>query len=145
VESPFGSDAAALLEALDQDLLARYPRQNIHGVELREVDGGRGVFVVARANGNVVGCGAIRPLEGDIGEVKRMYVRPEARRCGVARKVLATLEETAKKLGYTTLRLETGTRQPESIALYETHGYRRIPLFGEYMTDPYSVCYEKML
>jgi putative acetyltransferase len=145
LESPFSADAAALLQALDEDLLARYPRHNIHGVELRQLDGGRGLFVVARLNGLAIGCGAIRLLEEGIGEIKRMFVHPDARRLGVARKVLATLEETAKKLGYTTLRLETGTRQPEAIALYEKHGYHRIPPFGEYVMDPYSVCYEKVL
>jgi GNAT superfamily N-acetyltransferase len=145
LESPFSADAAALLQALDQDLLARYPQNNIHGVELREVDGGRGLFLVARLNGLAVGCGAIRPLEDSVGEVKRMYVHPDARRSGVARKLLAKLEEEAKNTGYKSLRLETGTRQPEAIALYETHGYRLIPPFGEYLSDPYSVCYEKAL
>lgn len=145
LESPSSADAAALLEALDQDLLARYPRQNIHGIELRELERDRALFVVARRGGQAVGCGAIRPLEASIGEIKRMYVHPDARRSGVARKMLLTLEEIAKSLGYTILRLETGTRQPEAIALYEKHGYHRILPFGEYVTDPYSVCYEKAL
>jgi len=47
--------------------------------------------------------------------------------------------------GFTTLRLETGTEQPEAVALYESLGYRRIPAFGEYASDPYSICYEKGL
>jgi GNAT superfamily N-acetyltransferase len=145
LESPFSEDAAALLKALDQNLLARYPRHNIHGVELQELDADHGIFVVARLNCCAIGCGAVRPLEDGVGEVKRMYVRAEARRMGVARKILATLEEVAKNQGYTVLRLETGTRQPEAIALYEAHGYHRIPPFGEYVTDPYSVCYEKAL
>src|SRR5215472_7724125 len=104
LESPLSADAAALLGALDQDLLARYPPQNIHGIDLDEVDGGRGLFVVARVDGAPVGCGAIRPLEAGVGEVRRMFVNPDARRLGVARKILETLEEGAKNLGYTTLR-----------------------------------------
>jgi putative acetyltransferase len=145
VESPTSADAAALLEALDSDLLGRYPRHAIHGVTLAELEVGQGFFVVARLDGRAVGCGAVRLLEPGIGEVKRMFVRPEARRRGIAQKVLAKLESTALELGMHTLRLETGTRQPEAIALYERQGYRRFPCFGEYGSDPFSVCYEKVL
>jgi GNAT superfamily N-acetyltransferase len=145
VESPYGPEAASLLEELDRDLRKRYPDHCIHGVQLAELEDGKGAFVVARLDGRPVGCGAIRRLEEGIGEVKRMYVRPEARRRGVARLVLAKLEDTAGALGLHILRLETGTLQPESIALYETHGYRPIPRFGEYADDPFSVCFEKAL
>jgi len=145
LESPFSAEAAALLEELDRELLERYPRHAIHGVELRELENGRGFFVVARLDGRTVGTGAVRELEPSVGEIKRMYVRPEARRRGVARAVLVKLEETARALGIHTLRLETGTRQPEAIALYEGEGYRPIPCFGEYASDPFSACYEKTL
>ena len=64
---------------------------------------------------------------------------------GIARRVLAGLEAAALELGFTTVRLETGTRQPEAIRLVQTSGYRRIPRFGEYTSDPYSVCFEKPL
>jgi GNAT superfamily N-acetyltransferase len=84
-------------------------------------------------------------LEPDIGEVKRMFVRPAARRRGVAEAVLATLESTARERGMHTLRLETGIHQPEGNAFYEKQGYRLIPCFGEYLRDPMSVCYEKAL
>jgi GNAT superfamily N-acetyltransferase len=145
VESPRSAEAAALLAELDSELLQRYPRHAIHGVELRQLEDDRGFFVVARLDGRAVGCGAVRVLEAGVGEIKRMFVRPEARRRGVARAVLAKLEETARERGFYTLRLETGARQPEAIALYETHGYYRIPCFGEYATDPFSACYEKQL
>jgi GNAT superfamily N-acetyltransferase len=135
----------ALVDELDHDLLGRYPRQNIHGVELEKLEGGQGFFVVARLNGLPVGCGAVRVLEPGIGEVKRMYVRPAARRRGVAQAVLSTLESTAHDMGIRTLRLETGTRQPEANALYEKQGYQVIPCFGEYVSDPFSLCYEKTL
>ena len=145
VESPTSGEAADLLKALDDELLARYPRHAIHGVNLAELEGGQGFFVVARLDGQAVGCGAVRNLEPGVGEVKRMYVTPNARRQGVAQAVLAKLETTARELGMHTLRLETGTRQPEAIRLYERQGYRRIPCFGEYVSDPFSVCYEKVL
>jgi putative acetyltransferase len=74
-----------------------------------------------------------------------MFVRPDARRRGVARRVLALLEKIAQERGFTTLRLESGTRQPESLALYASAGYQRIPCFGEYAADPDSICFEKRL
>jgi putative acetyltransferase len=72
-------------------------------------------------------------------------VSPAARRLGVGRRLLAALEERAAAQGLRLLRLETGTRQPEAIRLYESSGYERIPSFGEYAADPFSVCYEKHL
>jgi GNAT superfamily N-acetyltransferase len=145
LESPICAEATALVEELDRDLLARYPRHNIHGVDLEKLEAGQGFFVVARLDGRPVGCGAVRVLEPGIGEVKRMYVRRVARRRGVAQAVLATLEKTAHAMGIHTLRLETGTRQPEANALYEKQGYHPIPCFGEYICDPFSLCYEKAL
>lgn len=64
---------------------------------------------------------------------------------GLASMIMALLEDKGLKNGFTTLRLETGTKQPEAITLYESLGYRRIPPFGEYVSDPYSICYEKEL
>jgi len=80
-----------------------------------------------------------------MGEIKRMYVAPSARRRGVGRALLAGLEEAARDLGWTVLRLETGLRQPEAIALYEESGYRRIPDFGHWAGDPLTVSFEKAL
>ncbi len=58
---------------------------------------------------------------------------------------LAALEQMALKFGYLTLRLETGARQPEAIALYESHGFHRIPPYGPYVDDPLNICFEKEL
>jgi GNAT superfamily N-acetyltransferase len=102
-------------------------------------------FVIAWMDGHPVACGAIVPLEDGVAEVKRMYVAREWRRLGIARRILADLENRALGLGYHTLRLETGIRQPEAIGLYETSGYRHIPLFGQYQGGTLSVCFEKSL
>ena len=107
-----------------------------------------GVFLVARIDDAPVGCGALRPaLDGTAGlaEVKRMYTRPEARRRGVSRAVLARLEDAARAFGYRRIQLETGTRQPEAMTLYEATGYHRIEPYGEFRDDPLSVCYAKTL
>jgi GNAT superfamily N-acetyltransferase len=74
-----------------------------------------------------------------------MYTAPEARRRGVSRAVLERLELIAAELGYRRLRLETGTAQPEAVALYESHGWERITPYGRYKDSPSSVCFAKDL
>jgi putative acetyltransferase len=104
------------------------------------------VFLLARdAAGEAVGCGALRALGDGVGEVKRMYVVPARRRSGVAGVVLAALEAEAARRGWDVLKLETGTEQPDAMAFYERHGYRRIPNFGHYADSELSVCYERTL
>ena len=95
------------------------------------------VVLVARDDdGTALGCGALRVLGDGVAEVKRMYVAPAARGRGVAKAVLAGLEEVARERGWTTLRLETGPRQPEAIGLYSQAGYRPIEAFGAYVDEP---------
>lgn len=142
---PSSPEAVRLLRLLDAELHARYPASSVHGFDPAAAGPVAGAFLLARIGGEAVGCGAVRPLEPGVGEIKRMFVLPESRGRGVARAILGALEEAARTLGLTTLRLETGTRQPEALALYEACEYRRIPAFGEYASDPYSVCFEKVL
>lgn len=106
-----------------------------------------GVFVVAWRDGGAVGCGAVKRDDprSDVGEVKRMYTAPDARRAGVGRVILEHLERRATELGMRGLRLETGTAQPEALALYERQGWNRITPFGRYRDEPSSVCFGKEL
>ena len=101
------------------------------------------VFLVAlTADGQAVGCGALRRLDAASAEVKRMYVTPASRGSGVATALLRTLEDKARSRGWTTLRLETGPAQPDAIRFYEREGYRPIPLYGAYVGSDLSLCYE---
>jgi GNAT superfamily N-acetyltransferase len=74
-----------------------------------------------------------------------MFVEPSYRGRGIARQILVALEEAARATGYRALRLETGRRQPEAIHLYRSAGYREIPLYGEYVGNVRSLCFEKLL
>ena len=78
----------------------------------------------------------LRRLDEQTAEVKRMYVAPEARRQGVARAVLAYLEEHARATGVTRLVLETGNEQPEALAFYSAAGYRPVTPYGFYRCYP---------
>lgn len=133
----------ALLADSDSDLSRRYPSEHIYTITPGEPDASDAVFLIARNQGVAVACGALLPSGAGTAEIKRMFVRADARRGGVARKMLAKLESAALQMGCKTIRLETGTRQLESVAFYESAGYRPIPCFGEYAGDPYSLCYEK--
>ena len=127
------------------EMAARYGGEGGSGAPPRdeEFEPPDGVFLVALREGVVIGCGGIcRHPEGG-GEIRRMYVAPEARGAGVGRTVLEALEQWAVKLGFDTLRLETGDRLLDAIRLYERAGYRRGPCWGSYLTDPKSVCYQK--
>lgn len=100
-----------------------------------------GRFFLATLDVEPVGMGGWRwggPAEGDA-EIKRMYVREQHRRAGIARAVLAELERTAKEAGLRRLVLETGNAQPEAIAMYRMAGFVDIPAFGHYAHSPDAV------
>jgi GNAT superfamily N-acetyltransferase len=137
--------ASGLIRELDEELARRYPVESIHGLHPDEMVEFPGVFLLARCEGEVVACGAVRPLDAGLAELKRMYVVPSARRRGFARRLLEELERVARDLDVRLLRLETGVHQPESVALYEAAGYRQIAPYGEYIGNTYSLCYEKQL
>jgi len=139
------NEARALIEALDADLQRRYPGVAIHGLRPDEVRDPRLAFFVARAGGQAVGCAALRELEPDTGEVKRMFVLDGFRGRGVARLLVAALEHHALAVGYHTLRVETGEGQPEAMNLYQSAGYTPIPPFGQYAGNSHSRCFEKQL
>ena len=135
-----------LIGALNAELSATYPEPGAthFGLDEAEVSGDRGAFLVAWLDGEPVGCGAVRLLDADTGELKRMYVSPAARGHGVGRRLVAALEAEARAIGARRLVLETGTRQTAAIALYAATGFTPIPLYGEYVSSPdTSVCLGK--
>lgn len=92
-----------------------------------------------------VACGAIKPLDENTMEVKRMFTLPEYRGKSLAVKVLAELELWAKELDYQKTVLETGKKQVEAVALYHKCGYTVIPNYGQYAEIESSICFEKNL
>jgi GNAT superfamily N-acetyltransferase len=139
------ADGAKLVGALLDELYARYGEEDADAPDAADLAPPDGAFLVARVDGRPVGCGALKRLDDGLGELKRMYVVPDARRSGVAAELLRVLEARAAALGYRRLRLETGVRQPEAIALYERFGYTRIANYPPYEHAPTSVCFEKVL
>ena len=142
---PDSEEAMSLIRALDDELRVRYLINETHGLHPEDVRDPRLIFLIARIDGRCVACGAVRELESGVGEIKRMFVRPECRGRGIGRQLLSELESHARAGGYSRVQLETGTLQPEAIGLYKSAGYRERALFGDYVDSPLSVFLEKPL
>jgi putative acetyltransferase len=145
---PFSPEATDLCARLSAELAAMYPEYSDSGrgaFEPAEAAGPTGAFLIAWMAGRPVGCAALRPMESGVAEFKRLYVEPGVRRRGVAGRLIAELEHHARRLGYMSVRLETGARQPGSIRATESAGYRRIANYGIYAGNPLSLCFEKKL
>ncbi len=138
--------AVALIHALNAELDERYPEPHSTFSRLAadDVAEGRGVLLLATSAGRATACGAVRMLDETTAEVKRMFVAPEARGHKIGAAILRELERAAGELGAKRLVLETGTRQPEAVAVYERAGFTAVPCRGEYEAAPFSRCMEKV-
>lgn len=129
-------ESLELIEAVQQEYVVRYGGPDVTELAVAEFAPPQGMFVIGRDAGQPVACGGVRLVAPDVGELKRMYVIPAARRRGIARALLEHLEHQARALGATRLRLETGLNQPEAIALYASAGYVDGQPFGHYAGAP---------
>ncbi|MEW6024169.1 MAG: GNAT family N-acetyltransferase [Pseudomonadota bacterium] len=143
-ETPDQPDVRVLLGELDAYLYSLYPPENVYALDTASLLKPGVHFAVARdAAGAPVGCGAI-VVKPEYGEIKRVYVRPQARGQGIARRLIETLEEQAAAQGCRAFMLETGPTQPEALFLYQRLGYAYRGPFGEYPADPLSVFMQKI-
>ncbi len=144
-ERPDTVDAMNMIAELEAILEPLYPAASRHGYSVAKLLAEEVAFFVVRVNETPAGCGGIKLVGGEYGEIKRMYVRSALRGQGLAKHMIAHLAAYAHSYQITTLRLETGIYQPEAIALYERQGFYRIPPFGPYFDDPLSRCYKKRI
>ncbi|MFD7712028.1 GNAT family N-acetyltransferase [Streptomyces sp. NPDC059786] len=126
-------DARACLAAYAADIDARFPEGFDPAALVRpaEVSGRTGAFVVAYEEGRPVGCGALRRLAAGVGEIRHVWVRPQGRRLGLARRMLVELERQAVARGYGTVRLDTHAVLTEAQAMYRSCGYTEIPRYDD--------------
>ena len=135
--------ALELIELVQGEYVVRYGGRDKAPIDVAEFLPPAGLFLLARLDGAAAGCGGWRNLGDGRAEIKRMFTAAEHRNRGVARSVLAELERTAAAAGIEELVLETGTVQPEAIALYESSGYQPIDGFGYYAGRPRSRSFGK--
>lgn len=145
VEDPRQPEIVRLVEDLDTYLLGLYPDDACYLLDIEALAAPGVRFLVARAGGTAVGCAALRIDPDGYGEVKRMYVAPAARGAGLGCRLLAHLTDLARDERLTALRLETGIRQPDAVALYRRAGFTTRGPFGGYPDVPESIFMERDL
>jgi putative acetyltransferase len=138
--------ARKLVEALDALMISLYPMESNHLVSIDRLAEPDTRFFIAEVDGNALACGAIMLVGESYAEVKRIYVAPEGRGLGLAKLMVARLEEEALQNGLRLMRLETGRYQPEALGLFEAMGFSPRGSFGDYPgDDPNSIFMEKLL
>ncbi|MFJ9414554.1 GNAT family N-acetyltransferase [Streptomyces sp. NPDC101227] len=145
-------DAVALEEQVQQEYIRRYGDVDLTQLDPKMFAPPHGIYLLAYEDGRPLATGGWR-LQEDLAEgytagdaeIKRMFVVPEARGRGLARRILADLEADARAAGRIRMVLETGTEQPEALALYASSGYRLVKKFGYYRNHEQSRCMAKEL
>lgn len=137
------TEAHALIAELDAYLYSLYPAESVYALDVASLCQPEVRFAIVRDHaGAALACGAI-VLKSGYGEIKRVYVRPQARAQGVASRLMEALEAKAVASGRNCLMLETGPPQTEALAFYTRLGYRHRGPFGDYPDDPHSIFMQK--
>lgn len=136
-----GPEIAALLAAHLELMRATSPPESVHALDLGALRAPEITFWTLHDDGQLLGCGALKEIDGGHGEIKSMHTAEAARGRGVARRLLSHIIEEAKRRDYKRLSLETGS--PEAFAaarsLYEAFGFQSCGPFADYVFDPFSV------
>jgi pimeloyl-ACP methyl ester carboxylesterase/GNAT superfamily N-acetyltransferase len=146
-EEPFDSPTSARLVAdYVAEIRDMYPEWSPNvppRMSASDVEPPDGRWLIAYRDGHAVGCAGFKRLDERTAEIKRIYVAPTARGAGVSRALIRGLEAAARDAGYDTVRLDTGARQPASVALFSSSGYERI---ADYNGNPVAAYwFEKRL
>ena len=138
-------DLQVLVEEVQKEYVRRYGGRDRTPVDPTQFAPPEGAFLLGRRDDRPVACGAFRRHDDGVAELKRMYVRADSRRQGIARELLVELETRAREASYVRAVLETGLAQPEALALYESAGWTPIPAYGYYRESPNNRCFGKDL
>ena len=135
LESADAAVADELQRAYFADIAARYPGWGPDAgpsADPAELGPPGGAWVVAYLDGRPVGCGGVKAVDDQTGEIRRVFIDASVRGRGVGRRLLEDLEAHARRLGYRRVRLNTGDRQPEALALFRSAGYLEVDDFNGY-------------
>lgn len=143
---PTDERAVELIREIDALTLALHPGSPIYGIEAEGFIDAGGAFLLLHIDGELAGCGGLRPVDEGSVEVKRMYIRENFRGRSFSRMLLRKLEKDARNRGVKIMRIETDDI-PGGVALnlYRSAGYATIACYGEYIDNPLSICLAKPL
>lgn len=145
-ETPLSDNVRALVEALNEFTFGLTPVGYCHHMTIEQMAQPDTTLFVARdADGASLGMGALRRHAGGVGEVKRMYVRPEAQGRGVGGAILARIEQLAREEGFTRLVLETGSNFDAARRIYERGAFAKCEQVLDYSPSPWTAFYAKEL
>jgi DNA-binding MarR family transcriptional regulator/GNAT superfamily N-acetyltransferase len=139
IEDPTSTAARFCIESYFAELDIRFdagfdPGRSI-SADAEELSEPAGLLLVARLRGEPIGCGALKLHDGAPAEIKRMWVAPGARGLGVGRRILAELEDHARRRGVAVVRLETNKALREAARLYRSSGFAEVEAFND---EPYA-------
>lgn len=137
-------DGRALIDASENALREVFPPDECFSFDAEELDAPHVTFWIARIDGEAKGCVALVDAFR-YGEIKRLYVAPEARSAGIGRALMNSLEAYARASGIRTLKLESGEGLQTAMALYRRMGYEPCPPFGGYPDIASNAFLEKRL
>lgn len=134
-------EVEALLAGHLADMRATSPPESVHALDLTGLQAPGMTFWTAWEDATLLGCGALKQLTADHGEIKSMRTAPEARGRGVASRLLDHILTEARLRGWRRVSLETGSQPFFAPArrLYAKFGFTECPPFGDYTADPHSV------
>ena len=136
-----GPEVAALLGEHLRDMALHSPPESVHALDLQSLRGPEITFWTVRDNGDLLGCGALKQLDEQHGEIKSMRTARAHLRRGVAARVLTHILDEARRRGYRSLSLETGSAEAfwPAHEMYARFGFVRCGPFGDYVEDPFSI------
>jgi putative acetyltransferase len=144
-ESPLQAEVRELVAELNAHLSSLTPAEFNFFLSVEQMAEPDTTVWVARDSGRAVACGALKRHTDRIGEVKRMYTRPEWQGQGIGRRVLGEIVSAAMLGGLEELVLETGNQHPSAWAIYEKAGFTRCGPVLDYPDSEYSIFYHKQL
>ncbi|MFJ4649910.1 GNAT family N-acetyltransferase [Nocardia sp. NPDC088792] len=136
-----GADVIALLETHLAEMYDNSPEESVHALDLDRLRKPEITFWSVWDGDELAGCGALKELDPQHGEIKSMRTAAARQGRGVAALLLAHIIETARARGYERLHLETGAQEffLPAVRLYERHGFTHCGPFADYTADPNSV------
>ncbi len=135
-----GPEIRALLETHFAGMLANSPEGSCHFLDFDGLNAPDVTFWSVWDGRSLAGCGALKELDPEHGEIKSMRTHEDHLRKGVGAVMLTHIISEARERGYWRLSLETGSTEAfiPALALYEAHGFQFCPPFGDYVEDPFS-------